>query len=326
MIDYRNGKPFLEEKERIFRKLTQSGVPEAQAETVADCFATADIFGVTSHGEAVLPAYIERIAAGAFNLNPAFCVVRETAAFAVLDGDNALGPVSAARCLRYAVNKAKTSGVFSLFSPHNNTFGPAFYYSLKAAEEGMIAFVTSNSPAQMAPVGGKEKLLGTNPFSLVIPVPGKDPVIVDMATSVVAKSKFRECKEQGKPLPEGWALDSAGNPTTDPEEGMKGFVLPMAGFKGYGIALLIDYLAGFLSGAAWLNHVGRFYSEKKDGMNVGFLIHVIDPHIVFGAEYDEQIAGYIDEIRNSQPAKGNTIVLPGDDRICFLQEKMQTKE
>lgn len=322
MIDYQSSKPFLTEKERIVGQFTRVGVPAEQAEIVADCFATADIFGVTSHGAALLPAYVERITSGAFNLNPSFRVVKETAAFAVLDGDNALGPVSAAYCLQYAMEKAKTSGVFSLFSSHNNTFGPAFYYSLKAAEQGMIAFVTSNSPAQMAPMGGKEKLLGTNPFSVVIPVRNGDPVIVDMATSVVAKSKFREYQEQGKRLPEGWALDSAGNPTTDPKEGMKGFVLPMAGFKGYGIALLIDYLAGFLSGAAWLNHVGRFYSEKKEGMNVGFLIHVIDPHIVFGEDYDDKIAAYINEIRNSRSVDGNTIVLPGDDRWLYLKKQL----
>ena len=143
MIDYRNGKLFLEEKERIFRKLTQSGVPEAQAETVADCFATADVFGVTSHGEAVLPAYIERIAAGAFNLNPAFRVVRETAAFAVLDGDNALGPVSAAHCLRYAANKAKTSGVFvAMFSDVQMKLSLTFAASSEAKRSRSVQYVS----------------------------------------------------------------------------------------------------------------------------------------------------------------------------------------
>ena len=322
MIDYQNSKPFLAEKKRIVNQLTQVGVSAKQAEVVADCFATADLFGVTSHGEAVLPAYIKRVESGAFNLSPSFRVIKETASFAVLDGDNAIGPVSALYCLQHAMNKAKTSGIFSLLSPHNNTFGPAFYYSLKAAENGMIALVASNSPAQMAPIGGKEKLLGTNPFSIVIPVPNGDPVMIDMATSVVAKSKFREYKEQGKPLPQGWALDSDGNPTTDPEEGLKGFVLPMAGFKGYGISLMIDFLSGFLSGSSYLNHVGRFYSEKEEGMNVGFLIHVIDPHIVFGDDYDKKIAVYIDEIRNSQPANGNTVALPGDDRWLYLKKQL----
>ena len=206
---------------------------------------------------------------------------------------------------------------FQVFSKNNNTVGPAFYYPLKAAEQGLIAILFSNSPAQMAPVGGKEKMLGTNPFSTVILVPGSEPLIVDMATSIVAKSKFKQYKEAGMPLPEGWALDEHGRPTTDPEEGIKGFVLPMAGFKGYGIAMLIDILSGLLSGAAFLNKVGRFYSVDNNPMNIGFCCVAIDPRIVMGDNYNTTIVDYVNTLRNSQRVGDEPIVLPGDDRITF---------
>ncbi len=297
--------------------LLENGVSDTHAEILADCLVTADEYGVTSHGTAVLGAHIERIKRGGYNLNPDLKVIKETAAFALVDGDNAIGPVSAMFCLDYAVKKCRESGVFTVFARNNNTFGPAFYYSLKAAEQGCIAFVCSNSPAQMAPVGGVEKMLGTNPLAAVIPVPDGDPIIIDMATSAVAKSKFKEYKNEGKPLPEGWALDKDGNPTTDPDEAMGGLVLPMAGFKGYALSMLIDVIAGALPGAATLDRVGRFYSDNAECMNVGFYMTVIDPTVVLGDDYNREIKEYVARLRNSRSAEGNAIVLPGDDRINY---------
>jgi len=305
-------------KEKTKQELINVGVSKEQATIIADCFATADLYGVTSHGTAILPSHIERVKRGGYNLNPQLKVIRETSAFAVIDGDNAFGPVSAMYCLNYGMKKCKGSGVFTVFSRNNNTFGPAFYYSLKAAEQGYIAFICSNSPAQMAPIGGKEKLLGTNPFAMVVPVPDSDPIIVDMATSIVAKSKFKEYKNEGKQLPEGWALDVNGNPTTDPDEAIQGLIQPMAGFKGYAISMLIDVVSGVLSGSSFLNNVGRFYSE--DSMNVGFFISVIDPKQVLGESYDEIIKEYVHTVRASEAVENGTVSIPGDDRNKYKKE------
>ena len=315
MSNYKNIKLYQEEFHQIVELLLKNGVKKEDAETVADCFATADVFGVTTHGIAILPSHIERIKRGGYNLFPKLSIIKETAAFAVIDGDNAFGPVSAKFCLDYGVKRCRESGIFTVFGRNNNTFGPAFYYSMKAAEEGYIAFVTSNSPAQMAPFGGNEKMLGTNPFAAVIPVPDSDPIIIDFATSVVAKSKFKEYAQKGLKLPDGWALDMEGKPTNDPEEGIKGFVQPMAGFKGYGLSMLIDIMSGLLSGSAYLKHVGRFYSNDNKSMNVGFYITVIDPKQIFGDEYDIAINQYVTELRESNTIVGQKIVLPGDDRI-----------
>lgn len=310
MIDFEN------RKKEALEALTEHGVSKNHAEIVADCFVTADLYGVTSHGVSILPSHIQRIERGGYNLNPDIKVIKETAAFAVIDGDNAMGPVSAMFCMDYAVERCRSSGVFTVFSRNNNTLGPAFYYSLKAAEKGCIAFICSNSPAQMAPVGGKDKMLGTNPFSIVFPIPDSDPIIIDMATSIVAKSKFKEYKAEGKPLPEGWALDKDGNPTTDADEGIVGLVQPMAGFKGYAISMLIDIVSGVLSGSAYLDKIGRFYSEDSGSMNIGFYITAIDPRVVCGDEYDTEIKAYTQRLKNSACADGQRIVLPGEDRIA----------
>ena len=310
-----NGFNFKKEKSKAVKALTENGLDSLQAEIVADCFVTADLYGVTSHGCAVLPAHIERLKRGGYNLNPEFKIIRETPSFAVIDGDNAIGPVSAHYCMDYATARAKGNGVFTVFSRNNNTFGPAFYYSLKAAEKGLIAFICSNSPAQMAPIGGKEKMLGTKPFSVVIPIPDSDPIIVDMATSVVAKSKFKEYKAANKPLPDGWALDKNGKPTNDPDEGIQGLVQPMAGFKGYSISMLIDIISGVMSGAAFLNKVGRFYDDDNNSMNVGFYITAFSPEIICGEDYGARIREFAEILKNSSPADGKSVCLPGDDRI-----------
>ena len=297
--------------------LVENGVGDIHADIIADCLVTADEYGVTSHGTAMLEAHINRIKKGSYNLSPSIRVIRETAAFALVDGDNAIGPVSAMFCLDYAIKKSRDSGVFTVFARNNNTFGPAFYYSLKAAEQGCIAFVCSNSPAQMAPVGGVHKMLGTNPLAAVIPVPGEDPIIIDMATSAVAKSKFKEYKNEGKSLPLGWATDKNGIPTTNPDEAISGLVLPMAGFKGYAISMLIDIISGVLSGAAYLDKVGRFYSDDNSGMNVGYYMTVINPTVVLGEEYNEEISAYVKRLRGSRAAEGKEISLPGDDRLNY---------
>jgi (2R)-3-sulfolactate dehydrogenase (NADP+) len=305
---------FEDKKKKIEIELVSNGLPLEQAELVADCFATADLYGVTSHGAAVLPAHLQRIKQGGYNLAPVFNTIHETPSFAVIDGDNAMGPVSADYCMKYAVNKCKESGMFTVFSRNNNTFGPAFYYPLKAAEDGFLGIIFSNSPAQMAPCGGKEKMLGTNPFSAVIPVPGKEPIIIDMSTSITAKSRILEYQKLGKQLPDGWATDENGRPTNDPDEALRGLVLPMAGFKGTGLSMLFDIVAGALSGAAYLNNVGRFYGDGCECMNVGYCLAAIDPRIVLGASYGDVINNYVTSLRNCQTVEGEKIILPGDDR------------
>lgn len=309
------------EKQTIVEELISVSVPTTQAEVIADCLTTADEYGVTSHGVGVLPAHIDKVKKGGYNLAPALRILKETPSFAVIDGDNSFGPVCADFCMKYAVDRAVKVGVFHVFSRNNNTFGPAFYYPLQAAKHGCIGVIFSNSPAQMAPFGGKEKMLGTNPFSAVIPVKDGNPIIIDMATSVVAKSKFKKFKEEGRPLPNGWALDENGIPTNDPEEGIKGFVLPMAGFKGYGIAMLIDVIAGLVSGAAFLNKVGRFYSSENTNMNVGFCCIAIDPKVVMGEEFDDAISEYVRTLRNSKRSGNAPICLPGDDRVEFYNRE-----
>lgn len=300
---------------RIYDTLKIKGLNEECSRATAECMVLADLYGIATHGSVVLPSHIKRIELGGYNLNPKFEVISENNSFAVIDANNSIGFASACHCMRFAMKRAQENGMFSVFSRNANAYGAASCYAMMAAQEGMIGITCCNSPTAMAPIGGKEKLFGTNPLSVVIPTGDDEPIIIDMATSKVAKSRFLQMKREGKPLGEGWALDMNGRPTNDPDEGIQGLVCPMEGFKGYGLALVIDVLAGLLSGAAWQNKVNRFYNEKGDPMNVGHLFIAIAPDKIMGASYWDLIKAYVANIRNSARVdEKRPIAVPGDDK------------
>lgn len=306
---------FQQLKKLIQKKMIGAGLKETDAEVVADCYATADLYGVSSHGIEILPSHMQRLLAGGYNLNPSLEVVKEGGAFKVVDGDNAVGVLSAKRCVELAIEGAKENGFYAVNSFHNNTLGPAFYYSLLMAEQGFIGITLCNSPAQMTAPNGKTKLLGTNPLAIAIPN-GERAIVLDMATSAVAKSKIKQMKEKGEQIPIGWALDENFRPTQDAKAALKGYVLPMAGFKGYGLALMIDVLAGVLSGAGYLDKVGRFYSSDFACMNVGFSFLAIDPKQTYGEGFEVLMANYVARIQTDERVDSTQeIALPGFDRL-----------
>lgn len=307
----------------IVRGLKSIGATETVSLSIARSLLTAEACGVSSHGLRMLTAHTNKIKNGEYNITGVVSKEAETNCFARFNCNNQIGMVSAFECMQYAIDKAKEYGIFTVLANHCNTYSAAFLYSWQAAKQGLIGYTMSNSPAQMAPTGGCSKLLGTNPMSYAIPADKQPPIIFDMATSVVAKSKINHAKEKDELIPEGWALDENGNSTTDPVEAVKGLVLPMAGAKGYGLALMIDLLAGHLSGAACLDDVGRFYNPGKFCMNVGQVFVAINPEIVYGKGYYKEIDDYILKLKNSKPIGGNTIRLPGENKIHNYNKTMK---
>lgn len=302
-------------KERIVKVLKDNGLRSSEAQDTANCLVMADVYGIKTHGTVVLPSHIKRIKSGGYNCNPSFAIIQETPSFAIIDADNSIGFASASHCMRYAIEKSSKTGLFTVFSRNANAYGAASCYAMMAAEHNKIGFTCCNSPAAMTPIGGKERKFGTNPLSMVIPTGDKNPIIIDMATSKVAKSRFLQAKREGKPLGEGWALDVDGNPTTDPDKGIQGFVCPMEGFKGYGLALMIDLVAGLLSGAAWQDKVQKFYNENGAPMNVGHFFMALDPVKIMGDCYWGLIRDYVDSIRScASVVEGGHVALPGDDK------------
>lgn len=293
------------------------------AEIVVDSMLAADCSGVPTHGIKMLPAYIEKYDKGEFS-NEEIVVLKQTASFTKIDAKNSIGAVSAMSCINVAIEKARESGIHVVFAKNCNTFGPAFYYAEEIAKAGLVGFVACNSPAAMPVNNGLEAMLGTNPFAFACPSLSKGTILIDMATSVVAKSKLLQAKNNGEKIPEGWALDANGNPTTDPLEGIKGLILPMAGPKGYALALMVDIVSGVLSGAGYLNKVNKFYSQNGEPMNVGQMFMAIDPSIVYDGEFLNEMDNYLSIIRESKHFDGKNISIPGDRKYA-LRERINGK-
>ena len=303
-------------KQQIKNIFVKHSLSVNQAEIVSDCFVMATACGVSTHGISMLPAHIKKLDETAYNIKPSVSVLKKTGAFAVLDSDNAIGPYSAKLCMDMAIDNAKQQGIYTVFTRNSNTYGPAFYYTYQAVQQDMIGITFCNTPSAMAPWGGTKQLLGTNPFAIGIPSKTRTPLLFDMASSIVAKSKINRARLNDETIPEGWAINSYGHPTTDPIEAIKGCILPMAEHKGSGIAMAIDIISGVLSGAAYLDKVNRFYSASGACMNVGQVFIGIDPIIVYSDDFFDVIDDYLNQIIESPPLPGNDAVrYPGQRKI-----------
>lgn len=302
-------------KQLSYKILSKLGINENQINIIINSYLEADLCGVSTHGFNTFPEHIKKFIKGVYPLKPNIKTVKEEVSFSVIDANSSIGPLAADFAMRLSVEKAKKMGIYTSFVRNANTFGPAFVYNNIALENKMIGIIFSNSPAQMAPINGVEKLIGTNPIAISIPANNEKPIVYDIATSEVAKSKIKQAALEGRDIPVGWATDEKGNPTTDPNEAIKGLILPMSGYKGYGLAMCIDILSGLISGAAFLNDVGRFYGSTEC-MNVGFTVIAIDPVRIFNEDFFNKVDEYIERICNSKVnSSGNKISIPGENRI-----------
>lgn len=296
--------------ESLFKNV---GFDSEISKNISDNLITVEMYGVSSHGLKMVKPHIERAKKGGYNISGKIKLEKKSHSFTLVNANNTIGFYSAKCCMDIAINSAKKEGMHIVFCNNANTYGAGFYYTKLAIDQGLIGICFSNSPANMPPTGGIEPMLGTNPLSIGIPGKQKGPIIYDIATSVVAKSKIGTALEKKEQIPLGWAIDKEGNPTTDPFEAIQGMVLPMAGYKGYGLAMCIDILSGLISGAAFLNNVNKFYSDNNDSMNVGHTFIAIDPNIIDSYDFYSKIDQYIDAVKNSKKNRDSTILYPGEN-------------
>ncbi len=219
---------------------TAVGVPDADAETVAEVLVEADLRGVESHGTTRVAGYVSMIKGGLLNPKPTVEVFRDTPSTAMLEGDRAFGIVVATRAMRLAIGKAARAGVACVTARNVTHTGMVGFYPMLAARAGMIGVAVNNGPAILPPFGGRTPTVATNPFSVAVPAGAERPIVLDMATSIVAGGKLRLAAKKGLPIPEGWALDRNGAPTTDPGEAIfHGFIQWAGGYKGFGLATVV---------------------------------------------------------------------------------------
>jgi LDH2 family malate/lactate/ureidoglycolate dehydrogenase len=276
----------------VIRALAGLDVPEADGAVVADSLVAAELEGQPSHGLLRLPFLLDRLRAGLINPRPAFRVTGDRPAAVVLDADNGLGPLAGVRAVDLSVERARETGAGIVAVRRSNHLGSLGFYLRRATAGGAIALAFTNTPPAMPPPGGRTPYLGTNPIAAGFPT-SRDPVIVDMATSQVARGHILQAARVGEPIPEGWAVDAEGLPTTDPRAAIEGSLLPLGGTKGFALALLVEVLSGVLSGAAvGPEVVGTFVPADRES-NVGHCFLALDPEALapgFAARMDRLAA------------------------------------
>lgn len=293
--------------------MEHEGVPADDAAIVADSLVAADLTGLQSHGVQRVKFYADSIEAGGSDPRGQMDVIADFPGGAVLDAQGALGIVAAYRAMELAIQKAKTTGIAMVNVRNSNHCSCTAYYIRMAAKENMLGIVGSNAPKSMVPWGSREKYLGTNPLAIGAPTHG-DPVIIDIATSVVARGKIMLADKKGEPIPEGWAIDADGHPTTDAAKALAGCVLPFGGAKGSGIAMMIDVFSGVLSGAAWGSHVRDPLAQPDLPMNTGHCMVAVDISKFQDPEgFKTKMDTYREEVKSLKPVPGvNEIYMPGE--------------
>ncbi len=292
----------------------KAGVPEDEAALIAESLTEADLTGVESHGVSRVPIYLKRIELGIVNAVAKLDIVADLPGALVLDGCNSMGIVTGVRAMDMAIDKAETSGSVFVTVRNSNHFGTAAFFTQRALARGMIGYAGSNAPSTMAPWGGIKPYMGTNPFSIAFPAGKEQPIVMDMATSVVAQGKIILAGKEGKPIPFGWAISKEGDPTDDPKTALEGTVLPFGGPKGYAVSLMLDVLSGVLSGAAFGPYLCNMWNDFKNPQNVGHYFTVLDVKKFLPLdEFKQKMDTMIRDIKTSPRAKGvEEIFLPGE--------------
>ena len=308
---------------RVFEAL---GVPEDDAALAAEVLASADLRGIDTHGVARLPQYEQMLVQGRINPRPRISVVRQSPSTATVDGDNGLGLVVGPRANLLAMEKAETVGTGWVAVRNSNHFGAGAYYALQGLPRELIVQAMTNSPPQVAPLWGAEKMLGTNPLAIAFPALEEPPVVIDFTASALAFGTVEDAARRGERIPEGCAIDREGRMTTDPRAMLDGgALLPLGGdrerggHKGYCLAAMVDLLSAALPGANWGPFPPPFPAHlpapsRSVGMGVGHLFGAfqisafIDP-----LEFRRQVDDWVRTLRSTRPAAGTSgPLIPGD--------------
>ena len=300
--------------------MNKLGLPEADAAIVGRLMAEAELQGSDGHGVIRLLPYARRIRAGGLNLRPNIRIVQERPGMALLDGDNGMGHLVMQRAAEIAIEKARTCGIAWVGSQFSNHAGPASLYARMPMAQDMIGlyFAVGNAN-HLPPWGGLDMLLSTNPIAVAVPAGEEPPVVLDMATTVAAYGKVKAKAQRGEQMPVGWMIDRLGQPLLDPKRAEEGFLMPIGGYKGYGLSLIVGLLAGTLNGAAMGKQVIDFNHDDITVTNTGQAIMAIDLS-AFGdvAGFKARVDQLVREMRASER-------MPGVDRIWLPGEQSHDK-
>ena len=310
----------------IAKALVAVDVPSADALVVAQLMVKSDLVGADGHGIFRLPAYLKRIRAGGINLNPNIRIEHEKGATALINGDNALGHLVMNKAVEVAIEKVKEHSVCWVGSHYGNHSGAASVYVRKLAEQGFVGiYMAVGNANHMAPWGGIDLLLSTNPIAIAVPAGDHPMVLLDIATTVAAYGKVKLAAQKGESMPSDWMIDRQGQPITDPKRSAEGSLLPIGGYKGYGLAVMIGLLAGALNNAAVGKGTIDFNAHHDLITNTGQTIIAVDPS-AFGDKqaFINRVIALVDDLKSSSTLPGvKEIRVPGEGAAKVMAARMQ---
>lgn len=293
--------------------LESLGVPTEDAHLLADSLVVAELWGHSSHGMLRLPWYVERLRSGVMTAVTKPEIVMDGGAVTVMDGHHGIGQILSAKAVELGIHRARQHGISAVGVRNSNHFGTAAYFTRMAAKEGCVAMFATNASPAMAPWGGKAKRIGTNPWSIAAPAGSRGVAVMDIANTAVARGKIYLAAERGVEIPNTWAADEDGVPTTDAREAIHGLILPMAGHKGYVISFMMDVLAGVLTGSHFGSNVAGPYEANRPS-GCGHLLITIDVKSTMPlAEFEQRMEALIEEVKSVPKAHGiEEIFFPGE--------------
>lgn len=308
--------PFDSLWECAYDLLIAAGETPENAKIITEMMVLCDARGISTHGTYLLSPIYDRVRKKQFTLPTKLTILQDSGATGIIDGNDGLGQVAAAAAADMAIRKAKECGIATVLIRNTNNVGALASYTEMIAKEKMIAQFCCNASPAMAPWGGREAFIGTQPFAFSIYTGLDIPFSADMATSVVARGKIRKAQRYGETIPDTWALDADGSPTTDPAAAIKGIVLPIGGPKGSAIGLAIDIMAGMLSGSSYAPNVKPIHTPSGRAGVGGFLFALDIARFCDINEFTAEMAEYIASIKAQPKARGvEEILLPGEAKL-----------
>ncbi|MGH2460651.1 MAG: Ldh family oxidoreductase [Chloroflexota bacterium] len=296
------------------------GMTAPDAWRLTDSLVSADLRAVNSHGVLRVPEYVKKLTTGGVDPRGVPRVVRDAGACLVVDAGNSMGQIGAQLAIEQAIARAEATGIAAVAIRGSNHCGAMAYYASQALAHDMIGWATTNALPVMAPWGGAERILGINPLAIAIPAGDEPPIVYDAAFSGSAHGKVRVYQQRGLRLPEGWAVDREGRPTTDPAAAIDGLLLPIGGFKGAGLAMIMGVLSSMLSGASYGTELGDLEQGPRAGQDGHFVMAIRIAAFEDVARFKARVDRAIQQIHACQLAPGfDRLYAPGEKE--FLSER-----
>ena len=303
-------------KKKIIKIFQKYGLSKDHSSISADALINAEVVGAYGHGLSRLKMYCDRISKNLINPKAKIKIKNISQSITHVDGNNAIGFVAADTAIKIAIKNTKKTGIGLVAVKNSGHYGLSGYYAEQAVKKGLMVMVFTNAPPAVAPHGALKSLFGTNPICFGTPTGSKIPFILDTSVSMINRGKIRVAAREGERIPEGVALDKFGKPTTDPKKALEGVQLPIAGFRGSGLAWMVDILSGVLTGG---NHAGRVkdpFTDFSGPQNIGHLFFVIKPNLFVGNSFNKRIKDNIKTIKKLPKIKGvKEILYPGQNKF-----------